>query len=229
MTYPGGKNGSGVYQKIINQIPPHSVYIELCAGSAAIARMKSPADVTIIIEKDEKQFQDLKDIFDYTDVNVINYDGIIYLRQMLNKQLDHKETFIYADPPYPIFTKRSKNKLYRITWTDDQHVEFLLAVKELKCRIAISSYENELYNSHLKDWRKYHFEAVTRSGKTATECLYMNYRDPYSLHDYRFLGENFTDRQRIKRKAGRWLKNLKDMPVLERKAILSVIQEEFNF
>jgi hypothetical protein len=28
MSYPGGKGGSGVYQTIINQQPPHEVYIE---------------------------------------------------------------------------------------------------------------------------------------------------------------------------------------------------------
>ena len=28
MTYPGGKGGAGVLQTIINQQPPHEVYIE---------------------------------------------------------------------------------------------------------------------------------------------------------------------------------------------------------
>jgi hypothetical protein len=39
MTYPGGKGGAGVYQMIINQIPPHRVYIEpfLGGGIQAVA------------------------------------------------------------------------------------------------------------------------------------------------------------------------------------------------
>lgn len=28
MRYPGGKGGAGVFQTIINQFPPHRVYIE---------------------------------------------------------------------------------------------------------------------------------------------------------------------------------------------------------
>lgn len=35
-TYFGGKAGSGTYQTIINQIPPHRVYIEPFVGGGAI-------------------------------------------------------------------------------------------------------------------------------------------------------------------------------------------------
>ena len=43
MSYPGGKNGAGVYQAIINQMPPHQTYIEGFLGSGAVLRMKKPA------------------------------------------------------------------------------------------------------------------------------------------------------------------------------------------
>ena len=52
MQYPGGKNSGGSFQRIINQIPPHDTFIELFAGSAAIARMKRPAERTILIDSD---------------------------------------------------------------------------------------------------------------------------------------------------------------------------------
>ena len=32
MSYPGGKNGAGVYQKIINLMPPHDRYFEPLGG-----------------------------------------------------------------------------------------------------------------------------------------------------------------------------------------------------
>ena len=35
MRYPGGKGGAGVYQTIINNIPPHDTYIETHLGSFA--------------------------------------------------------------------------------------------------------------------------------------------------------------------------------------------------
>lgn len=50
MAYPGGKNS--VYQKIINLIPPHRVYIEPFMGSAAIARNKRPAQENYLIDLD---------------------------------------------------------------------------------------------------------------------------------------------------------------------------------
>ena len=36
VTYPGGKSGSGVYQQLINLMPPHKIYIEAFLGGGAI-------------------------------------------------------------------------------------------------------------------------------------------------------------------------------------------------
>ena len=62
MPYPGGKSGSGVYQQIINQIPPHHTYIEAFAGDATIARLKAPSIETILIEKDPGQAERLRTV-----------------------------------------------------------------------------------------------------------------------------------------------------------------------
>lgn len=43
MPYLGGKSQAGTYQRIINLIPPHDVYIEPFLGGGAIARLKRPA------------------------------------------------------------------------------------------------------------------------------------------------------------------------------------------
>ena len=47
MSYPGGKNGAGVYQKIISLMPPHDVYIEPFLGGGAVMRLKRPASLNI--------------------------------------------------------------------------------------------------------------------------------------------------------------------------------------
>ena len=59
----------------------------------------------------------------------------------------------------------------------------------------------------------------------ATEYVWMNYPAPIALHDYTFLGDNFRERERIKRKKQRWVSRLSNMPRLERQALLSAIQE----
>ena len=51
-TYPGGKSGAGVFQAIINRIPPHRVYIESFLGAGGILRHKRPAQISIGVDID---------------------------------------------------------------------------------------------------------------------------------------------------------------------------------
>jgi hypothetical protein len=53
----------------------------------------------------------------------------------------------------------------------------------------------------------------------------MNYPEPKELHDYRYLGNNFRQRERIKRIKTRWLARLDRMGALERYALLTTIAE----
>ena len=52
MRYPGGKNGAGVFQTLINLIPPHDLYIEAFVGSGAVFRNKRCAPASIVIDAD---------------------------------------------------------------------------------------------------------------------------------------------------------------------------------
>jgi len=71
----------------------------------------------------------------------------------------------------------------------------------------------------LIDW----LESHDTWGTMATEYIWYNYPTPEKLHDYSFLGNDFTDRQRIKRKIARWSNKLKNLPALERNAIIDSI------
>ncbi len=55
-----------------------------------------------------------------------------------------------------------------------------------------------------------------------------NFPEPIALHDYRYLGEDFRERERIKRKKQRWVNRLHVMPALERRALLNAITEAWK-
>ena len=88
----------------------------------------------------------------------------------------------------------------------------------------VSGYWSELYGRELRGWNSAQFQTVTRGGTPATEWLWFNYPAPVELHDYRYLGENFRERERIKRKKRRWVARLERMPLLEKQALLSALE-----
>jgi DNA adenine methylase len=47
MVYYGGKDGAGVAQRLINQIPPHRVFVSAFLGDCAVLRRIRPAELTI--------------------------------------------------------------------------------------------------------------------------------------------------------------------------------------
>jgi DNA adenine methylase len=57
----------------------------------------------------------------------------------------------------------------------------------------------------------------------ADELLWCNFPEPVELHDYRYLGRDFRERERIARRRRRWLARLAKMPVLERQALVSAL------
>jgi DNA adenine methylase len=217
--YDGGKNQGGVYHTIINQIPPHKVYIEPFLGSGAIIRNKRPAQINIGIELDHAVINAFHASAGYA---VINSCAISCLK-MICATCD-ETTFIYADPPYPKMARRSAADIYKFEMTDEQHVELLMTLLDTKARVAISTYDNPLYTSMLNSWRVVKFNSQTRHG-TATELLYMNYQEPERLHDYSFLGGARTRRQSIQRKIERHVNRLLLLPAQERNAIIQAISD----
>jgi hypothetical protein len=81
-----------------------------------------------------------------------------------------------------------------------------------------------MYAKALKGWHVYTFQAATR-GRPAAEWVWCNYPRPVELHDYRFLGDNFREREKIKRQQKRWKARLERMTPLQRQALLSVLHE----
>lgn len=233
-TYFGGKEGAGVYQQIINLIRPHDVYMELFAGNAAVFRHKKPANHSnVIMDLDEQLIATYKDLVPgsthrhFKKVMYVHADAINFLK---NYQFcfPHKYA-IYLDPPYPLSSRKSDRDRYKFEMTDEQHIELLEIVLALPGHIdvLISTYQNQIYEKYLASWHLTTFQSRTRQG-TATEYLYTNYTPGNFLHEYTYIGKNFTDRQRIKRKIDRYLTKLDEMPEQERNALISAISGKYS-
>ena len=92
--------------------------------------------------------------------------------------------------------------------------------------MLISGYWSPLYAAALHNRRTITFTANTRGGRPAREYLWMNYPPPTELHDYRYLGNEKRERERITRKVRTWSAGLLRLPQLEREAILSGISDQ---
>jgi len=217
MNYSGGKGQ--IFQRLINLMPPHEVFIETHLGGGSIILNKLPAQQNIGIEIDPSVIEKWRAIKTPPTIELIHSDAIKYLKSYQFKGSE----LVYCDPPYLRETRKKKERLYRYEYTHKQHIELLNFIKSLPCNIMISGYESNLYVESLKGWHTYSFRSTTQNGM-ATEWIWMNYDPPVELHDYRYLGDNFRQRERIRNKSKRWVRRLKLMPILERQALLSAIR-----
>ena len=223
MTYPGGKGCSGVYQRIINQIPPHKVYIETHLGGVAIMRHKRLAESNIGIDRDSAVISSWKEI--NKPIKLFQQDALEFL-ESYNYTGDE---FVYLDPPYLRNTRKSKRDIYRYEYSERDHIKLLSKIIDLPCYVMISGYWSDLYANILKDWRTLSFKARDKSGNSVTEWIWMNYAPPNQLHDYHYLGQDYREREKIRRKLGRWQKKISQLPVLERQALLSDLFNKGNY
>jgi len=149
ITFPGGKGGDGVYQRIINLMPPHEVYIETHLGGGGIMRKKRPAQRNIGIEIDPKVIE-LWSEFKDLEIEIHQKDAVEFIK---NYQFTGNE-FVYCDPPYLRETRDRRRKLYVYEYTRDQHIELLKTIRKIPAMVMISGYESELYKTLLHDWNK---------------------------------------------------------------------------
>lgn len=85
------------------------------------------------------------------------------------------DVFIYADPPY-LHSVRKKY-LYKHEMTDADHTQMLEILLNHPGPVMISGYENDLYNSVLKGWRKLKKDSQAEGGLKREEVLWVNYAD----------------------------------------------------
>jgi hypothetical protein len=82
-SYPGGKSGAGIFQRLINLIPPHRILIVPFAGHCGVVRNIKPAEHTIVIDRDPVVCQwwwDWSRTKKGRAIAIHNCDGIEWLR-----------------------------------------------------------------------------------------------------------------------------------------------------
>jgi len=213
--YFGSKATSGLCQPIIAMMPPHTTYIETHLGGGAIMKRKPPALNNIGIDIDPRPLSN----FDcHYPVNLINGCA----RHFLTHYDYQGNELVYCDPPYLLQTRTSPRR-YRFDYREQDHIELLALLKTLPCHIIVSGYPSSVYDDLLKEWHTTQLQVMNQGG-VRTEKLWYNFVID-RVHWASFAGKNFTDRQRIKRKAQRWGKNYAAMPQAERLAVLAAIME----
>jgi DNA adenine methylase len=217
MRYPGGK--FRCYQKLINLIPTHRVYIETHLGGGAVLRHKTPAKVNIGVDLHSEVIRAFKGFGDGYQFHAVSAE------EFLSNYRFEGDEFVYADPPYWPASRRSRRPLYRHTYTECEHERLLEILKGLPCAVMISGYDNPTYSGALRGWRKHAFAGTSHTGRRE-EFVWMNY-EPSLVHETTFLGETFRERQTIKRKRLRWAARFSREPLQVRQAVLSDLSRVF--
>jgi DNA adenine methylase len=241
-TFFGGKAGSGTYQTLINHIPPHKLYCSFFLGNDAVFRHIKPAEYCLLVDIDKQIIDAWKDVFipDYKHAlrNADALDNLRNIEMTLNQfasfDFNLEDVFIFLDPPYLFSSRKSNRPVYKHEMGDkESHVALLELITDRKFdgyNIMICSYPNSLYEMYLNDWDHVDFYSRIRGG-VALERIYTNYKisSLNELHDYRYLGGNFREREKFKRISVNLMKKLDRLdPVLKNSIIADIVSQLSN-
>lgn len=218
MPYPGGK--ARCFQHIINLIPPHRTYIETHVGGGAVLRHKAAAEVNVAIDRDPAVIRRFAGRFDSS------YQFIVgRAEDFLAGHAFVGTEFVYLDPPYWPASRRSARAPYRFDYSETDHRALLEQIRTLPCAVMISGYRNPCYDETLRGWNRRSFPGITRVGPRE-ETVWFNY-EPGLLHDVRYFGDSFRERQSIKRRRRRWANRFRREPRPIQQAVLADLKSIF--
>ncbi len=220
MNYPGGKGGC--FRQIVNLMPVHEVYIETHLGGGNVLERKLPAQRNIGIDLDPVVITTWRAAAGRLgfDLELHHGDALAFLEDypFTGREL------VYSDPPY-LHETRGRSDIYRFEYTRDHHIALLDRLLSLPCPVMVSGYRSDLYVDTLErgaGWRRIDFRSATRGGPRI-ESVWCNFPESAELHDSRYVGRDYRERERIRRKAARWRRMLMAMPAAERQAVLDAI------
>lgn len=249
----GTKGGSGVWQRIISEMPWHEVYIEPFWGRGTIARKKLPARYTIGIDLDEAAVRNGADV-----ALMFLADGIQWIADYFQRPLtldtaspaageriaarvDQSDGEDLASSPPCTFggipwerhfvycdpPYLGYDRYYTHSLSEEGHRVLCRLFRRLPCPAALSSYRSRLYAAELRGCRSIVIPTVNRAGKRANEVLWLNYPQPRRYHDVRFVGTSRRQRERIRRRRITWSQGLARMQPAERQAVFEACAEAY--
>jgi len=218
ITVVGSKTASGAAERILAELPPHEVFIELFAGGAGLTRRKRPCELTLLFEREPHQVRRLQRHFaGRSDVQIVLADSLSVLLPTRLPQ----GAVIYADPPYPLSTRRNR-RYYVHDWADAEHERFLTWAAAVTVPMLISCYACQQYDRALSAWRRSEYFYMSRGGRRC-EQLWCNFPPAQRRAEPHLAGEDYRARQRIKRKVARWRRRFLSCGPAERAAIMQAL------
>jgi hypothetical protein len=190
-------------------------------GGGAVLRHKRPAGQSFGIDIDPDVIAWWRTHHPHLATYIVG-DALTVLR---NFPFSGSE-LIYCDPPY-LPSTRKRSRVYRHDLGEDDHVGLLAFLKQLPCRVALSGYPSLLYRHALSGWNEFHFRAKAHD-TTRDECIWTNYTAPDHLHDPRFLGRNFRQRQDRKRRLARIQNRIGRLSIQEQHVIVEWLEGQLN-
>jgi hypothetical protein len=215
-------------------MPPHAEYVEPFLGGGEVMRCKLPARENVGLDLDARVVGRAAELeargewrrLGLGDPGLMggSYrfacgDAIAYLRG----RRWQPTSLVYLDPPYLLETRRGHRRMYRHEFGASGHRQLLEWATGTEAVVLLSGYRSEMYDQALSGWRVMEYWTMTRQGPER-ESLWSNRPEPGELHDYRFVGEGYRERERIRKLQGRWLARLRAMPRLEGLALLAALR-----
>jgi len=84
------------------------------------------------------------------------------------------DVLIYADPPYPIDARKSRDTMYLHEMTLKDHARLLDVLLAHTGPVVVSGYQHELYNNRLQGWYQVAKHTRNAVGARSTEVLWIN-------------------------------------------------------
>lgn len=218
MSYPGGKGRA--YQRLINLMPPHDVFIETHLGGGAVMLRKRRAARNIGIDTDATVIAAWRERGD-PGIELVHADAADYLQS----NPPPPGSLVFSDPPYWPGSRR-RARCYRYDYGPQDHLRLLEILTTLNCQVVITGYPSDAYAAALGDWHVTDYPNCTQTG-LVTERAWTNFAPPVVLHDYDHLGMDFREREALRRRRLSHVRKLQRTPVLERNAILADLADAF--